>query len=310
MKKKIKLFFVYLKRKSFFFMLKRKIGLTDKLSDAVYLRKFFYAALGYQLDLDNPVTFNQKMQWLKIYNKSPFFTDLVDKYKAKDIIKSIIGEKYIVPTLGVWDSFDEIDFNLLPDKFVLKCTHDSGGLAICKDKKTFNIKKARKKINKSLKAKFYLNGREYQYKDVKPRIIAEQYLECDEGLRDYKFFNFSCVPKFLYISEGLDNHSTAKISFFDLNGKQLPFKRSDYKAFDGDTVLPMNFEEMISINNKIAKYINNCFVRLDFYNVDGHIYFSEVTFFPNSGLIPFEPKEWDDELGSWIILPRASDLRQ
>lgn len=163
------------------------------LSDKIYLSIKFKYIFGRKIDWNNPKTFNEKLQWLKVYNRNPQYTELVDKYEVKKYISKVLSEQYVIPTLGIWDSFDEIDFDSLPDQFVLKCTHDSGGLVVCKDKKKLDVEAARRKINQSLQNNYYDSGREWPYKNVKPRIIAEQYMA--DNLRDYKLFCFDGVPR-------------------------------------------------------------------------------------------------------------------
>lgn len=276
------------------------------MSDEKYLKMIFKDNMGYPLDLENPKTFNEKLQWLKLYDRKPVYTTMVDKYEAKKYVADIIGEEYIIPTLGVWDSFDDIDFDKLPEQFVLKCTHDSGGLVICRDKSKLDMEHARKKIERCLKRNYYWSSREWPYKDVKPRILAEVYMEDENvaaGLTDYKFFCFNGKPEMLYVSQGLEDHATASISFYDMEGKDMPFHRSDYKPIEGKFVLPSNFDQMKETAEKMAKAVGSPFVRIDLYSVCGQMYFSEVTFSPCSGMLPFSPKEWDEKIGSWIRLP-------
>ena len=171
-------------------------------ADAFYLKMLFHNRMGKELNLKNPTTYNEKLQWMKLYNRNPEYTTLVDKEAVKQKVAARVGWEYIIPTLGVWDRFDDIDFNELPDQFVLKCTHDSGGLVICTDKKKLDIDEARKKINHALKRKYYLNTREWPYRDVKPRIIAEEYMVDESGyeLKDYKFFVFDGEMKAMFIA--------------------------------------------------------------------------------------------------------------
>lgn len=281
------------------------LGLYKKMGDEEYLKRMFKARMGYELDLNNPITFNEKMQWLKLFDRNPEYTAMVDKYEVKQYVARIVGDKYIIPTLGVWDSFDQINFDSLPNQFVLKCTHDSGGVSICKDKNKFNIRRAKRKINNCLKRNFYYYAREWPYKNVKPRVIAERFIQSSNGagLRDYKFFCFNGAPKFLYISEGLENHSTASISFFDFNGKQLQFSRKDYKPFSCNTIeLPDNFDKMIEIAQILCKSTTSNFSRIDLYNIEGTILFSEITFSPCAGFIPFEPEHYDEVIGNLLSL--------
>lgn len=269
--------------------------------DKLYTTMIFKERLGYAPDFENPKTFNEKISYLKIIDHKPEYIEMVDKFAAKEYASAIIGPEHIIPTLGVWKAFEEINFDDLPSQFVLKCTHDSGGLVICRNKNKLDIEQARRKINRSLNTNYYWSNREWPYKEVEPRIIAEPYLENidGEGLIDYKFFCFRGVPKLLYISKGLENHKTARISFYDLKGQEMPFHRSDYRSL-GVVKLPDNFEQMCSLAEKLAKSIPSIFVRIDLYSMQKNIYFSEITFSPCSGMIPFEPREWDSKLGEWI----------
>ena len=274
------------------------------MSDEEYITRKFKATIGENPDLNNPKTFNEKLQWLKLYDRKPICTTMVDKYEAKRYVAGIIGEEYIIPTLGAWDNFDEIDFDSLPNQFVLKCTHDSGGLVICRDKKTLNLKKARKKIEKSLKRNFYYTSREWPYKNVKPRIIAEKYMEDTsnkDGLVDYKFYCFGGEAKFLYVSQGLENHATASISFLTTEWEFAPYERTDYKPLDKLPQKPVNFEKMKDICRVLAKDIP--FLRVDLYEINGQIYFSELTFTPAAGFMKFKNPEHDKEIGDMLELP-------
>lgn len=271
--------------------------------DPVYLQIMNHVYMQKPLNLKNPQTFNEKIQWLKLHDRKKEYTKMVDKYTAKKHVASIIGSKHIIPTLGVWDKFDDIDFEKLPQQFVLKCTHDSGGLIICRDKSKLNIDEARRKINACLKQRYYWIAREWPYKNVKPRIIAEQYMEVegDLELTDYKWFCFNGEPQFLYISHGLANHETATIDFYDINHRRMPFKRTDYKSSTTDAPKPRCHDEMIDIAGKLSKNIP--FVRIDLYEINGKVYFSEITFSPCAGWLPFDPQEWDYKLGKYIKLP-------
>lgn len=207
------------KLKNHIYWLKISSGLYDGMDDETFLKMAYKRKFGKELDLNNPVTFNEKLQWLKLNDRKPEYTEMVDKFMAKKYVASIIGQEHIIPTLGVWSRFDDIDFDKLPTQFVLKCTHDSGGLVVCKDKSNLNKKAAKKKIEKSMKTNYYKGGREWPYKNVKPQIIAEEYMEdiSGNGLTDYKFYCFNGVPKYLYVSNGMDNHETARLSFLTMN---------------------------------------------------------------------------------------------
>ena len=281
-----------------------KMGVYNHLSDEAYLRKAFKIHMGYDLDLENVKTYNEKLQWLKLNDRKPEYTRMVDKYEAKKHVASIIGEEYIIPTLGVWDKFEDIDFKELPNRFVLKCTHDSGGLVICRDKNSLDIDKAKKKIERCLRQNYYLKWREWPYKNVKPRIIAEAYMEDDatNELRDYKFFTFGGVAKMLFVATDRAKKTTpTKFDFFDMNYVHLPIKNGHPNA-DIFPEKPKNFELMKALSEKLSQNIPQ--LRVDFYEVNGQVYFGELTFSHWGGIVPFEPKEWDDLLGSWIDLPQ------
>lgn len=282
-------------------------GLLNWMTDEAYLKWAFSAKTGKKLNLRMPQTFNEKLQWLKVHDRKPLYTELADKYAVRKHIAKTIGEEHLIPLVGgPWKSFDEIDFDSLPEQFVLKCTHDSGGLVICRDKASLDLNTARKKIEKCLQNNYFAQGREWPYKNIPHRIIAEAYMEDENeaiGLTDYKFFCFNGEPRMIYISQGLEDHSTARISFFDLNGNAMPFCRRDYRPIEGQIVLPGNFSEMISAARELAQMVECPFVRIDLYSICGKMYFSEITFFPCGGMMPFDPPQWDEELGTWIKLP-------
>ncbi|MEE3333359.1 MAG: ATP-grasp fold amidoligase family protein [Ruminococcus sp.] len=275
------------------------------LSDEKYLKIFYWANMGKKLNLDNPQTYNEKLQWLKLYNRKKEYTKLVDKYEAKKIVADIIGDQYIIPTLGVWKNFGDIDFNSLPNQFVLKTTHDSGGVVICRDKETFDIEKAKRIIEKSQKNNFYLMGREWPYKDVEPRIIAEEYKEDakTEELRDYKFFCFNGSAKALFIASDRQSDSETKFDFFDMDFNHLDFTNGHPNA----DVYP-DPPEKLKLMQELAEKLSVGFphVRVDFYEVNGKVYFGELTFFHWSGIVPFDPEEWDYKFGSMIELPQKT----
>lgn len=280
-------------------------GLFNWIGDKAFLKLTFWARMGEKLNLDQPKTYNEKLQWLKLYDRNPLYTTLVDKYAVKDYVAEKIGKQYLIPTLGVWDCFDDIDFESLPKQFVLKCTHDSGGLVICKDKDTLDKEKARRKIEKSLHFQYYYLGREWPYKNVKPRIIAEEYMEDSEvkELRDYKFFCFDGKFKILFIATDRQKQGDdTKFDFFDEKFTHLPFTNGHPNAIIPPKK-PECFDEMVRLAEKLSEGIPQ--VRIDFYEVDGKVFFGEMTFFHWSGMVPFNPPEWDRKLGDWIVLDRA-----
>lgn len=273
-----------------------------------YLQRMFQKRMGYELNLQNPQTYNEKLQWMKLYDHNPLYTKLVDKYEVKEFVSETIGSQYIIPTIAVWDRVCDIDFDMLPNQFVLKCTHDSGGIVICKDKTSFDTSNAKKILCKSLRRNFYYMGFEWPYKDVKPRIIAETYMEDStlKELRDYKFFCFDGNVKALFIAterqkEGVD----VKFDFFDENFNHLALKQGHENAITVPEK-PVSFEEMKTLASILSKNIPH--VRVDFYEVDGKIYFGEMTFFHHGGWTPFEPKEWDIIFGNWLNIPQKETL--
>lgn len=272
--------------------------------DKLYLKMLFRLRMGYKLNLDNPQTFSEKLQWLKLYNRKPEHTRMVDKYEAKRYVANIIGEEYIIPTFGVWDSVDDIDFDALPNQFVLKCTHGGGntGVVICRDKSTLDIPKAKAKLKKSLGKCIYRQFREWPYKNVKPRIIAEQYMVDESGyeLKDYKFFCFAGDVKLCQVISG--RASTMSIDFFDKEWAHQPFHEPKNYPFSANELSqPKSYNKMWDIAHRLC--VGHIFIRVDLYEINGHIYFGELTFFPTSGLGGFSPKEWDYKFGDWIKLP-------
>ncbi|MGM9549912.1 MAG: ATP-grasp fold amidoligase family protein [Faecousia sp.] len=232
-------------------------------------------------DLEHPKTYNEKLNWLKLHDRQPQYTDIVDKYTVKKYISGIIGEEYVAPTLGVWDRFEDIDFDALPNQFVLKCTHDSGGLVICRDKSKLNKAKARRKINSSLKRNYYWTAREWPYKNVKPRIIAEPYLEDTRygELRDYKFYVFDGVVDSVMVCKDRQKGRT-KYYYFDRNWNRLYYQRDDLE-FQDDIERPEHFDKMLDIAQRLSCDFSH--IRVDLYSVNGTIYFSELTLYDEAG---------------------------
>lgn len=277
-------------------------GFFKWMSDRTYLKIAYRLNLHEKLNLEKPEGYNAKLQWIKLYDHRPEYVRMVDKYEAKKYVSSIIGEQYIIPTIGVWDHFDDIEFNLLPDRFVLKCTHDSGGLIICKSKKNFDYESAKKKIESCLKRSYYWQGREWPYKKVKPRIIAEEYMEdsVTHDLRDYKFFAFDGVVRALFIAtERQTAGEDTKFDFFDMNFRHLDLKHGHMNAKTPPRK-PVNFEKMKELAAILSKGYPQ--MRIDFYEVNGKIYFGELTLFHHGGMVPFQPPKWDKVFGEWISL--------
>ncbi len=280
-------------------------GFLNFVPDKIYLKIAYKLSLKKKLNLKNPQTFNEKLQWLKLYDRKPEYTKMVDKYEVREYIASKIGEEYLIPLVGgPWNSFDEIDFDKLPDQFVLKTTHDSGGVVICRNKSEFDKQKARTLLTKSLKYSFFWRGREWPYKNCKPRIIAEKYMEDEKTaeLRDYKFFSFDGEVKTLFIATDRQKvDEDTKFDFFDMDYNHLDFRNGHPNAKIYPEK-PKTFDEMKRIAAVLSEGIPQ--VRVDLYEVNGKIYFGEMTFFHWSGFVPFEPEEWDKNFGDWIKLPR------
>lgn len=276
--------------------------LLDWLDDERYLKLAFRAKMGYPLDLKNPRTFNQKLQWLKLYNRKPLYTQLVDKYAVRQYIAEKIGEEYLIPLVGgPWNSADDIDFDLLPEQFVLKCNHNSGGVIVCRDKSKLDIPAAKKKLEHKLAVNYYKSSREWPYKNVKPCIIAEKYMEDSSSvnLNVYKFLCFDGEPR---IIQTIQNDKTAyeSIDYFDLDWNLLELKQN-YPNSAHPLKKPELLEDMIAISRKLCEGFP--FIRTDLYEINGRVYFSELTFYSDSGMAKFDPPEWDEKIGSWLKLP-------
>lgn len=274
-------------------------------SDSLYLKIRYFCKFKKRLDLNNPQTYSEKLQWLKIHDRKPLYTTMVDKIEAKKYVASIIGEEYIIPTIAEYDSVEDIEWEKLPNQFVLKCTHDSGGIVVCKDKQTLDKNKAIKKLKACLKKTYYYENREWPYKDCKHRIICEQYMVDESGyeLKDYKWFCFDGNVKALFIATDRGNpNEETKFDFFDENFCHLPIKNGHPNA-SKEINKPIGFNKM----KEFASILSTGFphLRVDFYDINGKIYFGELTFFHWSGLMPFQPEEWDVKFGSWLKLPKV-----
>lgn len=271
------------------------------MSDKKYIEMIYAARFnGYMIDWNNLKTFNEKIQYLKLYDRKPEYTRMVDKYEVKKYVSEKIGSQYTIPTLGVWEHFDEINFDELPNQFVLKCTHDSESVIVVTDKNKLDLEEVKNRLEKSLSVNYYELGREWAYKDVQPRIIAETYMKDGnaKGLTDYKFYCFHGEPCFLYISEGLEDHATARISFVTMEWELAQYERSDFAPFEKLPDKPKTFEEMIYISRVLAKNIP--FVRIDLYQINGKVYFSEMTLYPASGWLPLKKIEHDVQIGEML----------
>lgn len=279
------------------------------LPDKTYLQLLYRFKMSHKLDLNHPKTFTEKIQWLKLYNRRPEYTLMVDKFAVKKYVTDIIGEKYVIPTLGVWDKLEDIDWDALPNEFVLKTTHGggSGGVVICKDKKTFDRNKAILTLRDSMNSDIYRSLREWPYKDVKKRVLAEKYMVPKDmvnnpiyELSDYKFFCFNGEPKYCQVIR--DRHNKESIDFYDMNWRHQEFVGLNPAASNGINPVPqpLLLDDMICICHKLSK--NMKFVRIDMYVIDNRIYFGEITFYPASGMGLFNPDKWNEELGNLISL--------
>lgn len=248
-----------------------------RLSDKKFIEYRFLSEMGYKLNLKSPQTFNEKLQWLKLYDRNPEYTKMVDKYEVREYIKEKIGEEYLIPLIGVYDKFDDIDFDKLSNQFVIKCNHDSGGLIICKDKNRLDIETARKKINRSLKTNYYYSGREWPYKNVKPKILIEKYMEDSNksDLIDYKLFCFNGIPKIVLVCSERFSSSNMCETWFDMNWKLIDMTESGHRV-DSTISKPKQLKKMVELSKKLSKNIP--FIRVDWYEIGDKLYFGELTF--------------------------------
>lgn len=272
-------------------------GFFRWMTDEQYLSLLYKSVMHKELDLKNPHTFNEKLQWLKIHDKNPRYTSLVDKISAKEIVGDIIGNEHIVKTYATWEKAEEIDFSVLPDKVVLKCNHDQGSVMLIPDTKKVNKQEVINTFRKCLHYSPFDGTREHAYKGIIPKVFAEEFLE--EEIIDYKFYCFNGEPKFLYCGKGLTADHSLKIDFFDMDWKLMPFYRTDYHRL-GMIEKPTQFELMKDIARKLSDGVT--FVRIDLFEVKGNVFFSEFTLCPASGLMPFEPEEYDSIVGDWLEL--------
>lgn len=282
------------------------VKISRLLPDKPYLSLKFLKEFGTFPNWKNPQTFSEKLQWLKLYDRKPEYTMMVDKYAVKDYVASRIGSKYVIPTLGVWDKLEDIEWNKLPNQFVLKTTHGGGneGVVICRDKTTFDRQKAIRVLQESLLCDLFEIWREWPYKNVPKRIIAEKFIEPNpetKDLSDYKFFCFDGEVKGLFVATERQNpNEEVKFDFFDADYNHLPFRQ----GHDHAKVMPpkpKNFELMKQLSERLSKGLTH--VRVDLYDVGDKVFFGEMTFFHFSGMVKFEPEEWDYKIGEWLNLP-------
>ena len=282
-------------------------GAFKWLPDELFLRLVYRCTMNQRLDLKSPKRYTEKLQWMKLYDRNPLYVRLVDKQAVKSYVRTLINERslgdlYVIPTLGVWSTFDDIDFNTLPNQFVLKCTHDSGGLVICTDKSKFDYNAAKAKIEAALKRDYYKENREWPYKNVPRRIIAEKYMVDESGyeLKDYKFFVFNGKVKAMFIATDRNATTDTCFDFFDRDFTHLPVQNGHPNAAN-QPQKPPKYERMVAIAEELGRNLPHA--RIDFYNINGDIYFGEYTFFHWSGFVKFDPDKWDYEFGEWLRLP-------
>lgn len=279
-------------------------GALSWLSDERYLQLLYWLSFGKNLNLKQPLTFNEKLQWLKIYDRRPIYVQMVDKVSAKELVAAIIGAEYVIPTLGVWDSPNEIDFDTLPERFVLKTTHDSGGIRIIDKSKGFDRDEIRAFLWKHFKNDLFRSQREWPYKTVKPRVLAEVYMEDSKTgeLRDYKVFVFGGEAKTVHIATGRQSADRpTAFDFFDRDFRHMDFEKGGYPNADPLPEKPQHLELMFKLAERLAGELP--FLRVDFFEADGRVYFGEFTFYPGSGFSGFKPEKWDAVFGSWLTLP-------
>lgn len=279
------------------------------ITDKCYLKIWYKVKTGKKLNLDHPQTYNEKLQWLKLYDHRPIYTTMVDKYAVKEFVAQIIGAEYVIPLLGVWERPEDIDFDALPNQFVLKVTHGGGsfGVIVCRDKESLNRREAIKTLISAMKIDGYWLNREWPYKNVPRRVIAEEYKEDVETkeLRDYKFFCFDGEPKLLFVATGRATQEEPNFDWFDMSYQHIPLK-TEHPNSDINHLpqKPACFEEMKDVAARLSAGLPQ--VRIDLYEVNGKVYFGEYTFFHWSGINRFEPEEWNERMGEWITLPQRS----
>ncbi|OLS38885.1 hypothetical protein BTR22_04330 [Alkalihalophilus pseudofirmus] len=276
--------------------------LSSHLSDELYLKFKYGYLMGEKLNLKNPKTYNEKLQWLKINDRRVEQMQYVDKYEVRAYISETIGEEYLIPLVGVYEQVEQIDWESLPDKCVLKCTHGCGSNVIIDDKNKLDIKSSERKLKTWMEKNWYWYGREWPYRDLKPKIICEKFLQ--DNIVDYKVMCFNGEPKLIQIHQDRHN-SDHTIDFYDINWKKTEIKRKNTPSSENILPQPKNLEEMLLLAKELSR--NEIHVRVDFYEVSGRIYFGEKTYYSASGFSPFAKKANDDLLGSWIQLPNNED---
>ena len=293
----------FLQNPAYFITSPASKGYLNWVPDSIYLKIVYRLLLGESCNLKNPIKYNEKLQWLKLHDRKPEYARMVDKYEVRSFITELLGEEYLIPSYGVYDSFEEIDFSKLPDQFVLKCTHDSGSVVICKDKKNFDIKKAGERLTNAMKKNYYNAYREWPYKNVKPRIVVEKFMvdESGDDLKDYKLMCFN--GKALIIETHENRFTEGKVhtqTFYDKDWNKLDIMQEGLLPVDEERAKPEKLDEMLALSEKIAKDMYH--VRIDWYLINGKVYFGEITFFDGSGFEKFPNPKDEEYLGSLIQL--------
>ena len=298
----------FIKKTLVYIYMKYLLVMALLLPDKIYLKWRYKKLLGKKLNLDHPVLFQEKLHWLKLHDRKPIYHQMVDKYDTKKFIADRIGNEYIIPTLGVWDRFEDIDFGKLPDQFILKCTFDSGSYYLCKDKSQLNITKMRQKLLVNWNYDYYIWSREWPYKGLRHRIIAEPLLNDGKGdfLTDYKFYTFNGEPKFFYVTSNRGSEDGLKEDFFDVSGNLMEINQEGYYNNPNTPKLPINLSKMVEFSRILSE--GTYHLRVDFYEIDGKLYCGELTFFDGGGFCNFTPEKYNRILGDWIKLPNEKKI--
>lgn len=279
--------------------LNRAVG--KYIPDKLYIKLLYFKNFHSFPNLYRPKTYTEKCQWLKLYNRKREYSLIADKIEVKRIISDIVGKEYVIETLGVYESFEDIDFDVLPDKFVIKCSHDSGGIRICKEKSCFDYKEAQIFFERRMKHNYFYDSREYPYKNVKPRLMVEPYIvnESVGELRDYKFLTFNGIPRIMYVASGrFKQEEKVCFDFYDMEFRHLDLINEGFPQAATSIIKPRFFDKMKEIATKLSTGFPT--IRVDFYETDDRLYVGEMTFFHEGGMVPFLPSEWDTVLGDWI----------
>lgn len=277
------------------------------IPDKYYLKMLYMVRIGEKLNLKEPKTFNEKLQWLKLYDRNKRYTQMADKYEVRKLVAEKIGEKYLIPLLGVWESVDEIDFSALPDQFVLKCTHDSASVVICKDIKNFDIEAAKTKLNDALKKNYYMQSREWPYKDIRPRVIAETYMtdESMEELKDYKIYTFGGKPYLIQVD--FDRFKNHRRNLYTIDWEYIK-EEIEYPCDPKVKIAkPEKLDEMLKLAEILSE--GTASLRVDFYSINDKVYFGEITFYQEAGFGRFSSDEFATKLGGLIDLPGRDKKR-